>query len=89
MTTRILTTSLLLLLAFTSCKKDDDSMEEDARNCVTCEGSVLGTIEYCENEDGTVSATVDGETTTFPLNGISFDTYINGLQGTGEISCSE
>ena len=89
MTKRFLALNLIVLMSLVACKKDDDAMEEENRNCVTCEGSQLGTIEYCENEDGTVSATIDGETSSIPLNGISFDAYITGLQSTGQISCSE
>lgn len=84
---RILLPLFLGVLAFTSCKSDDDNNEPEQK-CVTCEVPLIGDTEYCDNEDGTVTVTVDGEETTTSLNGISFDNFIEALEQSGQISCN-
>lgn len=84
---RILLPVCIAIITLASCKKDDDNAE-DNRNCITCDAGELGDIEYCDNEDGTITATVNGEETTFSLAGVDFDAYIAALETSGQITCN-
>lgn len=69
-------------VAFTSCSKDDD----DKNSCATCELKVLDssvTSKYCDNGDGTMTVTTDGQENTVELDGVSFDTFISQFKRTG------
>lgn len=81
---KLLFGALVMGLAFTSCKKDDDG---DSRNCKTCEmAGTGGALEYCDNGDGTVTISSNGQSQTTNLEGITFNDYIAALQQIG-FSC--
>ena len=78
----ILTAAVVGMLTFTACGSDDDS-GEDAQVCETCTIDFLGittVTEYCDNEDGTVTATVDGVEEIVDLMGISFSQFITSVE---------
>lgn len=80
---KVLFSALVICLAFTSCKKDDDG---DDRTCQTCELDILGTpfaSEYCDNGDGSISITTEGETQTTSLNGSTYAQFIAALKQSG------
>ena len=64
-----------LALGFTACNKDDDGNA----NCREC--SVLTIpISICNNGDGTVNLTANGETEKVTLEeGVTFEQYANTL----------
>ena len=72
-------------LSITSCSNsnDDESLMDD---CQTCTTLLLLTSEHCDNGDGTVTVTSNGQEETVDLNGVTFAVYIEGvklaLQGT-------
>ncbi|WP_106143814.1 hypothetical protein [Flagellimonas meridianipacifica] len=71
--------ALLASIGFTGCSSDDDS---SSSNCTTCSITLLDittSTEYCDNGDGTVTATTEGESETVDLEGISFDAFIAQL----------
>ncbi|OEK09690.1 hypothetical protein A8C32_13395 [Flavivirga aquatica] len=77
------------VLGFTSCKKDDDGDEGDNGNgevvelvCKTCEVQSISS-KYCENEDGTVTQTVGGQSASVDLGGLSFGEFISLIEITG------
>ena len=69
-------------LLLTACGSDDDS-STPAADCKTCDIDVLGTItaiEYCDNGDGTMTVTVDGQEEIVDLEGASFDEFIEAVE---------
>ena len=60
----------LLLVAFSSCDKDE------ARTCTQCRSSQTDSFELCQETDG--NASVNGENT-----GTDYDTYFEGLIASG------
>ncbi|MDQ7916493.1 hypothetical protein RBU60_02815 [Mesonia sp. MT50] len=84
------------LFAFTSCSSDDDGEEvgePSASACQTCtltaEDGETSAIEYCDNGDGTVTATVvgTGSETTIPLDGTSFSVFISTMEQITSSNC--
>jgi len=71
-----------LALLTTSCGSDDDN-----NNCSTCTNEILGieiVADYCDNGDGTINVTIEGETETVDLpDGISFSDFISQQEGAG------
>lgn len=79
----VLSAAILGLIFTTSCSKDDDG---GGKVCETCNMSLMGTsitTEYCDNGDGTMDVTVNGETETVNLEGVSFNDYIDTMRQTG------
>lgn len=70
------------LLGFAACSSDDD--EGDAiDNCITCTFTVVVedlVTEYCDNGDGTVTATTLGQSETVDLEGANFDQFIAAFE---------
>jgi hypothetical protein len=69
-------------LVFTACGSDDDSTTP-VNDCTTCDIDVLGTltaIEYCDNGNGTMTVTVDGQEDIVDLDGASFDDFIEAVE---------
>ncbi len=73
--------ALVVNFAFIGCSNDDDE-----QNCATCSIDFLGTAittEACDNGDGTVSVTVEGQTETLSaedLDGVSPEEYVRALE---------
>lgn len=65
---------LFILLAISSCKKDD------TRTCTSCSSPQTANFEVCEESDG--NASVNGENTGTP-----YSVYISGLESAGA-TCS-
>lgn len=76
----------LVAAAFVSCG-DDDNGDSNGPVCQTCEVELLGVpivSEICDNGDGTVSITTDGETQTQTLEeGQTYAQIIAGFEATG------
>lgn len=74
--------AIVALVSFTACNGDDDN-DEPEMNCRTCgldfEGTVINT-EYCDNGDGTITFTTQGQSQTEDLNGVTFEEFIAGLE---------
>jgi len=54
--------------------------------CRTCGIDLLGTVinsEYCDNGDGTITVTTEGQSQTTDLNGATFAQFIAGLEQAG------
>jgi len=69
-------------LVFTACSSDDDSTSS-SNECKTCEIDLLGTLtstEYCDNGDGTMTVTIDGQEQTVDLEGATFDDFIAAVE---------
>lgn len=69
------------LLGFAACSSDDDGDVVD--NCITCTFTVVVedlVTEYCDNGDGTVTATTLGVEETVDLEGVSFDQFISAFE---------
>ncbi|MEM9078200.1 MAG: hypothetical protein AAGC43_14250 [Bacteroidota bacterium] len=71
-------TSLMISLAILtlSCSSDDDSSSPNCTTCTTSVFNITASTEYCDNRDGTVTATTDGESETIDLEGGSFNAFI-------------
>lgn len=73
------------ILVFTSCGNDDDS-STPVTDCQICNLDLLGTIvspEYCDNGDGTITITLDGQEQTESLDGVTFSEFITALESFG------
>ena len=82
----MLSMAVIAALAFTGCSSDDDSDSGGGNDCTTCELDVLGTVissEYCDNGDGTMTVTTEGQEQTVDLEGQSFADVISGLELAG------
>lgn len=81
--------SIVLLgttLIFAACGSDDDSSDPVVTDCEICDLDILGTIvsgEYCDNGDGTITVTIDGEEETESLDGVTFDEFIAAFEQLG------
>jgi hypothetical protein len=74
------------ILVFTACSSDDDSSNSEVNDCETCDLDILGTIvsgEYCDNGDGTITVTIDGQEETESLDGLTFDQFISAFEQLG------
>lgn len=75
---------LLASFALLSCATDD---EDTDLNCSTCTYTSMGTpneIEYCDNEDGTITVIFeDGTTETDPLGELTFSQFISSQEMIG------
>ena len=82
---KVLFSALILGLVFTtSCNKDDDGGKK--KDCETCELDLMGTSlvsKFCDNGDGTMSVTVDGQTETTDLEGLTFEQFISSYEQSG------
>lgn len=80
--------AVLAAISFTSCSSDDDAA--DVNPCATCGFDFLGVVletEYCDNGDGTVTATVEGVEETIDLQGQSFEAFIQAFEAAG-VNCN-
>ena len=72
------------VLVFLACSNDDDNnVQQECQICSIEFDEELGegaTIEFCDNGDGTVTITVDGEEETESLDGASFNEFILALE---------
>lgn len=75
---------LATLFSISACSSDDDASGND-NECKTCD-ALLFTIEYCDNGDGTVTATTLGESTVTDLGDITFAEFIEQQEQAG-ITC--
>ena len=72
-------------LGFHSCGSDDDG-NQNQNECQTCDLELLGIVissEYCDNGDGTMTVTSEGQEETVDLEGLSFDAFISALEQIG------
>lgn len=84
---KVLFSALVVCLAFTSCKKDDDGGGKD---CQTCKLAAQGTTvssQFCDNGDGTIEITTAGQTSTQSLGGQTFSQFIASYELLGA-SCN-
>ena len=68
------------MLGLSACGNDD---EEVITNCETCTFMVVDQeliTEYCDNGDGTVTATTAGVEQTEDLEDVTFDEFIAALE---------
>ncbi|WP_111539824.1 hypothetical protein [Mesonia algae] len=74
------------LFAFTSCSSDDDGgSSSDCHTCTISLGALDNVTEYCDNGDGTVTATdEDGNETTLDLEGNSYSDFISAQEQLGD-----
>lgn len=82
----ILSFAVIAALGFTSCSSDDDNGGGDDGGCQTCDLEFFGTVvssQYCDNGDGTMDVTTEGQTETVDLEGESFGTFIAALESAG------
>lgn len=70
---------LIGVLAFNSCSSDDDGKDESSSDCRTCEVFTI-TQEYCDNGDGTVTITTNGQEEKEDLDGATFAQFILGIE---------
>lgn len=67
--------ALACTVSLTSCNKDDDSSDSNNNNdCITCTISQLGitsSTEFCDNGDGSITVTVNGQSTVVENTTIS------------------
>ena len=67
------------IILYAACS-DDDSKES---SCYDCSLELLGTVidsEYCDNGDGTIDVTTQGETQTVDLEGTTFESFISQVE---------
>ena len=69
---------LIGVLAFSSCSSDD-SKDDPSGECKTCEIFTV-TQEYCDNEDGSVTITTNGQEEIEDLDGATFAQFIIGIE---------
>ena len=74
-----LLTALAVALLW-SCS-DDDNSDQDCRTCYFEE--VIVVTRVCDNEDGTVTISLNGESRTEDLEGLGFDEFIDQLETIG------
>jgi hypothetical protein len=75
----LMSLGVLFLLA---CGSDDDSNEAQ-QDCQTCSFELDGEnvmAEICDNEDGTITITADGEEETESLEGATFAEFIAAIE---------
>lgn len=67
--------ALLLSIGFAGCSSDSDG-DGDSRTC-----NILGLVPatFVNNGDGTATVTVDGESDTFDLEGVDFETFTDQI----------
>lgn len=63
------------ILTFAGCSSDDDGDQ----NCRSCDILGLVPAQICDNENGTATLTVDGESENIDLEGTDFNTVADGL----------
>ncbi|MEZ4779649.1 MAG: hypothetical protein R2786_09740 [Flavobacteriaceae bacterium] len=76
--------ALLVLTVVFSCKKKDD--DGGGQACQTCTFDILGedfTSEYCDNGDGTVTVTTEGQSQTTSMEGLTFTEFIAAFEQAG------
>ena len=76
--------AIVALVSVTACNSDDDS--EPEMTCRTCTIDLLGTpltSEYCDNGDGTIEVTFEGQTETTDQEGVTLAQFITGLEQAG------
>ncbi|RMA66039.1 hypothetical protein [Ulvibacter antarcticus] len=84
---KLIFTALVIGLVATSCKKDDNG-DEGSGACQTCVQAQSGaSVEYCDNGDGTYSATTSGTTINSTLGGLTFGELITSLELAG-VDCN-
>ncbi|GAA4942415.1 hypothetical protein GCM10023314_14430 [Algibacter agarivorans] len=66
------------VLALSSCSSDD-SKDASSSECKTCEIFSV-TQEYCNNQDGTVTITTNGQEEIEDLDGATFAQFISGIE---------
>ena len=77
---KLISSALLIgVLALNSCSSSDDSKDESSSDCKTCEVFTV-TQEYCDNGDGTVTITTNGQGETEDLDGATFAQFITGIE---------
>ncbi len=67
------------MVTIVACSSDDNK----GLACYDCSLELLGTViesEYCDNGDGTIEVTINGETETVDLEGTSYDDFISQVQ---------
>nr|WP_297916386.1 hypothetical protein [uncultured Allomuricauda sp.] len=69
--------ALLAALSFMGCSSDDDNGGEE--NSRTCDILNLVPATFVDNGDGTATVTFDGESQTFDLEGVDFDTFTDQI----------
>lgn len=80
----ILGTLAIGILGFTSCGGNDNA--NPSNDCQTCILSIFEetiTSEFCDNGDGTITITTNGEEETESLEGLSFNEFIAAFEGFG------
>ena len=75
----ILNALLIGVFAFNSCSSDDDSNDDSSSDCRICEVFTL-TQEYCDNGDGTITITTNGQEETEDLDDATFAQFISGIE---------
>ncbi|NNK81554.1 MAG: hypothetical protein HKO92_00370 [Flavobacteriaceae bacterium] len=86
---RILSTLVVLSLSISACSNNDDK-DTPSEDCRTCLLELLGestSTEICDNGDGTVTITSNGEEETQDLDGATFAQLIAGYELLGA-SCN-
>jgi len=87
----ILSAFAVCTLLFTACSSDD-SGDDNGQECETCTINLLGedvSTEICDNEDGTVTISTEGEEDqTTDLMGLSFAQFIATFE-TGGFECNQ
>jgi hypothetical protein len=69
------------VLGLSACGNDDN--DEVVENCQTCSLTIAiqqVITEFCDNGDGTVTATTAGVETTEDLEGVTFDQFIAAFE---------
>jgi len=66
-------------LSITSCSDSNDDLES-LDDCITCTTLLVLTSEYCDNGDGTVTVTSNGQEETVDLQGLTFAAFIETVK---------
>lgn len=78
----ILSLAVIAAISFTACSDDDDPQ----RTCQTCDLDFFGAVissQYCDNGDGTMTVTIEGQEEVVSLEGQSFSEFIAAFEEVG------
>ena len=79
----ILSIAMFSTIYFTSCSNDDNVASQQCRTCELDALIAVITSEYCDNGDGTMTVTTQGESEIVDLEGQTFDATISALEQIG------
>ncbi len=77
----ILSLAVIAAISFTACSDDDGDSAQNT--CQTCDLELFDIVissQYCDNGDGTMTVTTEGQEEVVSLEGQSFSAFITDFE---------